>query len=43
MRRANTLAGSGAELQSDYAGFEADFFEFIADAQRYAESCRAQR
>lgn len=43
LRRANTLAGSGAELQSDYAGFEADFFEFIADAQRYAESCRAQR
>ncbi len=43
LRRANPLAGSGAELQSDYAGFEADFFAFIADAQRYAESCRAQR
>lgn len=43
LRRTNPLAGSGAELQSDYAGFESDFFAFIADARRYAESCRARR
>lgn len=43
LRRVNPLAGSGVELESDYAGFESDFFAFIADAQRYAESCRAQR
>ncbi|CAI08412.1 ACP phosphodiesterase [Aromatoleum aromaticum] len=43
LRRTNPLAGSGAELQSDYAGFESDFFAFIADARRYTESCRAQR
>lgn len=43
LRRENPLAGSGAELDTDYAGFEADFFEFVRDARRYAASCRAQR
>lgn len=43
LRRQNPLAGSGAELDAGYAGFEADFFEFVGDAQRYAESCRRQR
>lgn len=36
LRRANPLAGSGAELGADYAGFEADFFEFIAAAEAFA-------
>jgi len=43
LRRENPLVGGGAELVGDYAGFEADFFAFIPDAQRYAESCRLQR
>lgn len=36
LRRANPLTGSGAELGADYAGFEADFFEFIAAAEAFA-------
>lgn len=43
LRRENLLRGSGAELVADYAGFEADFFAFIAAAQRFAEGCRRER
>lgn len=43
LRRANPLTGSGAELRADYAGFEADFFEFIAAAQAFAAQHRALR
>lgn len=43
LRRENPLTGSGAELLVDYAGFEADFFEFIAAAQAYAARQRALR
>ena len=43
LRRANPLTGSGAELFADYAGFEADFFEFIAAAEAFAADCRARR
>ena len=43
LRRANPLTGSGTELLADYAGFEADFFEFIAAAEAFAANCRAQR
>jgi acyl carrier protein phosphodiesterase len=43
LRRANTLAGSGAELLAHYAAFEADFFDFITDARRFAARARAAR
>jgi len=43
LRRANPLTGSGAELLADYAGFEADFFEFIAAAEAFAANSRALR
>lgn len=43
LRRANPLTGSGAELRADYAGFEADFFEFIVAAQAFAVQHRALR
>ncbi len=43
LKRANALPGAGAELQENYAGFEADFHAFIADAQRFALGWREQR
>lgn len=43
LRRPNPLAGAGEELLRDYAGFEADFFEFVADARDFAASVRAAR
>lgn len=43
LRRENPLTGSGEELLADYAGFEADFFEFIAAAQAFAARQRAAR
>lgn len=43
LRRENPLSGSGAELCADYAGFEADFFEFIAAAQIFAAQYRDLR
>ena len=43
LRRENLLHGSGAELTADYAGFEADFFVFIRDAQAFAERSRRER
>ncbi|TAH41280.1 MAG: DUF479 domain-containing protein [Betaproteobacteria bacterium] len=43
LRRPNPLGGAGAELLRDYAGFEADFFEFVPDALAFAESVRAAR
>ncbi len=36
LRRANRLAGAGAELLADYAGFEADFREFLPEARAFA-------
>lgn len=42
-RRPNPLAGGGAELLADYAGFEADFAEFLPDAIEFAASVRAAR
>lgn len=42
-RRANPLAGGGAELLTDYAGFEADFNDFLPDARAYAAALRATR
>jgi len=36
LRTPNTLAGGVAELLGDYAGFEADFVEFISDAQHFS-------
>jgi acyl carrier protein phosphodiesterase len=43
LRRTNTLAGSGEELLRHYAAFEADFFDFIADARRFTAMQRAAR
>lgn len=43
LRRENALTGSGEELLEDYAGFEEDFFEFIAEAEAFAAGCRALR
>jgi acyl carrier protein phosphodiesterase len=37
------LTGSGAELAPQYAGYQADFFEFLPAARRYAEDCRRRR
>lgn len=42
-RRANPLAGGGAELLLDYAGFEADFLAFLPDALEFAAAVRAAR
>lgn len=42
-RRANPLAGGGAELLAHYAGFEADFAEFLPAALAFAASVRAAR
>lgn len=36
LRRANRLAGGGAELLADYAGFEADFRAFLPEARAFA-------
>ncbi len=43
LRWPNPLYGSGQELPRDYAGFEADFFEFLPDALTFAESVRRLR
>jgi len=43
LSRENLLRGSGADLVADYAGFEADFFAFIGDAQRFAQRWRRER
>lgn len=43
LRRANPLVGAGAELQREREGFEADFFEFIVDAQTFAVDHRVAR
>jgi len=43
LRRPNPLAGAGQELRREYAGLEADFFEFLPDALAFAESVRAAR
>jgi len=43
LRRPNPLAGAGEELQRDYAGFEADFAEFLPDALAFAEAVRHAR
>ena len=43
LRRPNPLAGAGEELLRDYAGFEADFFDFVPDALAFAESVRLAR
>ncbi|ATE59571.1 acyl carrier protein phosphodiesterase [Thauera sinica] len=43
LRRPNPLAGAGEELLRGYAGFEADFLEFLPDARAYAESVRSAR
>lgn len=41
LTRANPLPGAGAELLTNYAGFEADFRRFIADARSFAANWRA--
>lgn len=38
LRRANRLAGAGEELLAAYAGFEADFREFLPEARAFARS-----
>ena len=43
LTRANSLPGSGAELVEHYAGFEADFRVFIADARCFADDWRRTR
>lgn len=43
LRQPNTLAGAGEELQGDYAGFEADFLDFLPDARNYAAAVREAR
>jgi len=43
LRRANPLPGAGEELGAAYAGFEADFFDFIGDAERFTAAHRAAR
>jgi len=43
LRRPNALAGSGQELLQAYAGFEADFFDFLPDALAFAELVRRSR
>lgn len=36
LKRQNALAGGVAELEADYAGFEADFREFLPQARHFA-------
>jgi acyl carrier protein phosphodiesterase len=43
LRRPNPLAGSGEELVAEYAGYEADCFEFLTDAWAHAASVRQGR
>lgn len=43
LRQPNRLGGGGAELLEDYLGYEADFFEFIADARRHCDGLLAAR
>lgn len=43
LKRENTLAGGGEDLAADYAGYESDFFTFIADAQRFVARLRCER
>ncbi len=43
LRRDNPLGGAGDELYRDRAGFEADFFDFIAAASAFAARHRAER
>ena len=43
LRRENVLRGGGVELLHAYGEFESDFFEFIKDAQDFADDCRRRR
>jgi len=43
LRRPNPLAGAGAELLRDYAGFEADCLAFLPDALAWVATVRAAR
>ncbi|WP_432721350.1 ACP phosphodiesterase [Jeongeupia wiesaeckerbachi] len=43
IRRANPLAGAADELRDHYAGFEADFLDFMPDALAYAQQVRLSR
>ncbi len=43
LRRPNPLGGAGEELVRDYAGFEADFLDFLPDAIAFCASVRASR
>lgn len=43
LRRPNTLAGSGTELQARYPDFALDFAEFFPEAIAFAASVRAGR
>lgn len=43
LSRPALLLGAGAELQSAYAGFEADFNAFLPDARDFAERWRVGR
>lgn len=42
LTRANTLPGSAAELEQQYAGFEADFFAFMPEVMTFAEAQAAE-
>ncbi len=42
MRRPNSLAGGGEELLRHYAGFEADFLEFLPAAEAFVAEQRRQ-
>lgn len=43
LRRENVLLGGGVELLHAYDDLESDFFEFIKDAQDFADDCRRRR
>jgi len=43
MQRTGLLEGAGVELTAHYHAFERDFFDFIADAQVFAEQYRQRR
>ncbi len=43
LRQPNSLGGAGEELSRDYAGFEADFLQFLPDAIAFCASVRAAR
>lgn len=43
LRRENVLLGGGVELFHAYDDLEIDFFEFIKDAQDFADDCRRRR